>query len=46
MLPMEYLCIKITASDYIGCLKTILKNSQASGRDNPALLEKLKRTGI
>ena len=42
ILLTEYLC-KITTSNYIACLKTILKNNQTSGRGDPALLEKPKR---
>ena len=45
MLSMEYLC-KINTSSYIVCLKTILKNNQASGRGDPALLEKLKKKHV
>ena len=42
ILFMEYLC-KITTFGYVVCLKTILKNSQTSGRGDPALLKKLKK---
>ena len=39
---MECLC-KITTSNYVVCLKTILKNNQTSGRSDPALLKKLRK---
>ena len=40
---MEYLS-KISSFSYIVCLKTILKNSQTSGRGDPALLKHVLKT--
>ena len=42
---MEDLC-KITASNYIICLQTTLKNNETSGRGHRALLQKLKRNNV
>ena len=42
---MEDLC-KITNSNYIACLKIILKRNQISRRGYPALLQKLKRKDV